>query len=100
MEWFNLLISIYAIADELEKVEESTPTYKGVIPEEFAIIHAVPSNTIVHVVIPEELVENLIGLRAQYASMLVEISRELKKLTKEDQEMLIFFPVYCHCGHR
>ena len=75
----------------MEKVEESTPTYKGVIPEEFAIIHAVPSNTIVHVVIPEELVENLIGLRAQYASMLVEISRELKKLTEEDQEMLIFF---------
>ena len=40
---------------------------------------------------PEELVENLIHLQAQYASMLVEISQKLKKLTKEDQEMLIFF---------
>ena len=74
----------------MEKEEESTPTYKGVIPEEFAIIHAVPINTIVHVVMPEELVENLIHLQAQYASMLVEISQELKKLTKKDQEMLIF----------
>ena len=71
----------------MEKVEESKP--KGVIPEEFEIIHAAPINMIV--VIPEELAENLIGLRAQYASMLLKISRELKKLTKENQEMLIFF---------
>ena len=71
----------------MEKVEESTtPT---VIPKVFEILHAVPINTTV--VIAEELVENLIGLRAQYASMLVKIGWELKKLTEEDQEMLIFF---------
>ena len=82
----NLLISIYAIADELEKVEESTCASKEVkvMSKEMRVMSK-------EIVIPGELVKELVGLRAQYASMLLRISRELKKLTEEDKENLVFF---------
>ena len=69
-------MSIYVIADELEKVEES------ICP---------CASKEMRVMIPEKLVMELADLRVEYASMLLKISRELKKLTEEDKENLIFF---------